>query len=189
MSLLSILVLALGLALDSAAAAAAQGFVAPRLARGDALRLGLLFGSMHALMPLIGFLAGSALDTALLRRWDHWIAFLLLGALGAKALWEGLTQRGEKDVRPAFRLRLLLPLALATSIDALLVGVTLPWMGAPLLLSLTLIASTTFLMSVSAVHIGRHFGKSIGRGFEAIGGLALIAIGIKILAEHLIGGH
>lgn len=193
MSFASLLLLAVGLAADATAVAAARGLAVPAVRVGHALRVALLFGGFQAVMPLFGWLLGARLGP-LVAAWDHWIAFGLLSALGAKMLWEA---RGRADARPEvaapasagatdpFAWRTLLGLAVATSIDAFAVGLTLPMLGAPLPLSLATIGVTTALLSAAGLYAGRRLGALVGRRLDALGGAILIALGVKILVEHL----
>ena len=188
----AILILALGLSMDAMAVAAARGIAAPRFVWKNVLLVALLFGGAQAFMPLCGWLIGMRVGPWV-EAWDHWIAFVLLGGIGAKMLWEA---RGEGDddeatPRPAgnpFGLRLLLVLAVATSIDAFAAGLTLPMLGAPMLLSLATIGITTALLSAGGLYAGRHFGALLGKRLDVFGGLVLIGLGTKILIEHLRAG-
>ena len=187
MSFASILLLAIGLAMDATAVAAARGLAAPQAPWSDALRLALLFGAFQAGMPLLGWMAGARIGPWI-AAWDHWIAFALLAGIGGKMLWEAF--RGDEEASPeggSFRLRALLLLAVATSIDALAVGVTLPLLRAPLLLTIVTIGVTTTLLSLAGVYAGRRFGARLGRHLDAFGGLVLIGIGARILVQHLSG--
>lgn len=181
----SILALAAGLAMDATAVAAARGFAAPSLRARDVLLVALFFGGFQALMPLLGYVLGEQLG-AIAAEWDHWIAFVLLAGIGAKMLWEARGGEDEAAVsRDLFGLRVLLVLAIATSIDAFAAGITLPMIGAPLALTITTIGAVTALSSVFGLFAGRRFGALIGKRFEVFGGLALIGLGVKILIEHL----
>jgi putative Mn2+ efflux pump MntP len=182
----AILVLAIGLAMDATAVAAARGLACTRIRARDVAIVALFFGGFQALMPLIGWSVGRSLGP-IVQEWDHWIAFVLLGGIGAKMLKESREHPDEKpddDVNP-FGFRVMLLLAIATSIDALAVGVTLPMLGAPFLMSLVTIGVTTAALSAAGLFAGRHFGAVLGRGLDAVGGLVLIGMGTKILIEHL----
>ena len=186
MSSLSILLLSVGLAMDATAVAAARGLSVPVVRLRHTLLVALFFGGFQALMPLLGWALGSRIGPVVLA-WDHWIAFGLLGALGGKMLWES---RGEDDEEKdtagdPFGLRILLVLAVATSIDAFAVGITLPMLDAPFLATLATIGITTALLSAGGLLAGRRFGALLGRRLDAFGGLVLIALGTKILVEHL----
>lgn len=199
MSFGSILVLALGLAMDATAAAASTGAAAQRVRHRDALLLAFLFGGFQGGMPVLGWMLGATLGTPF-AAWDHWIAFALLSAIGGKMLWSALIAK-PKPANPEQRapqpasalksarssplsLKVLLVLAVATSIDALAAGVTLPMMGAPLVLSVVTIFATTAVLSLAAVYLGNRLARSIGAQLDIVGGLALISIGVKMLVEH-----
>jgi manganese efflux pump family protein len=185
----AIFLLSLGLAMDATAVAAARGLAAQHVRLAQVVLVGLLFGSFQALMPLLGWFVGSRIGPAV-QSYDHWIAFGMLAAIGGKMLFEAFEWTGKppESARPKedlFRIGVLLVLALATSIDALAVGVTLPMLGAPLLLSLTTIGITTAALSAGGLVVGRRFGALFGKRLDILGGLVLIGLGTKILIEHL----
>jgi putative Mn2+ efflux pump MntP len=187
MSFLAVLWIAFGLAMDATAVAAARGLTVARVRVIDALRIALLFGGFQALMPAIGWLVGARVGASV-AAWDHWIAFVVLAGLGGKMLWEAL--RGGPDEAAAemgdpFRVALLLPLAIATSLDALAAGFTLPMLSAPFALSLVTIGVVTAVLSAAGLYLGRRLGATLGKRLDAVGGVALIAMGTKILVEHL----
>jgi manganese efflux pump family protein len=188
MSFGALLLLAVGLAMDATAVAAARGCAAARIEAKHVLLVAAFFGGFQALMPLVGWLLGTQVGP-FVQAWDHWLAFALLGAIGGKMLWESMTARpGEAAERPPadpFALRVLLVLAIATSIDALAVGITLPMLGAPLVLSVVTIGVTTALLSAVGLFAGRRFGALLGSRLDAVGGLVLIGLGTKILVDHL----
>jgi putative Mn2+ efflux pump MntP len=183
MGLGSLLLLAVGLSMDAMAVAAARGLATPHLRPRHALLVAVYFGGFQALMPLVGWLVGRQVGPWL-EAWDHWIAFGLLALLGVKMLWEARHQEapGPGDL---YGTRVMLALAVATSIDALAVGVTLPMLGAPLVLSLVTIGATTALLSALGLYAGRRFGAMLGARLDVAGGLVLIGMGVKILVEHL----
>jgi manganese efflux pump family protein len=186
--------LAVGLAMDAAAAAASRGLVVPEVRARDAIAVGLYFGGFQAAMPLVGYLVGARFGP-LVAAFDHWIAFAILAVLGAKMIREAFATGVDLDTRttvdraPApFGPRIMVPLAVATSIDALAAGLALPLLGAPLLLSLAIIGVTTATLSVLALFAGRRFGGALGTRLDVFGGVVLIALGSKILVEHLTNG-
>jgi putative Mn2+ efflux pump MntP len=185
----SILVLAVGLAMDATAVAGARGLAAARIEARHVVLVAGLFGGFQAFMPLLGWIAGRQVGPWV-EAWDHWIAFTLLAAIGAKMIWEARkpTQGDERVAKDPFDLKVLLVLAVATSIDALAVGFTLPMLGAPLGLSMATIGVTTAILSALGLFAGRRFGKMLGRRLDVAGGVVLIALGFKILAEHLRAG-
>ncbi|MBL8741597.1 MAG: manganese efflux pump [Myxococcales bacterium] len=182
----AILVLAAGLSMDAAAVATVRGATTKHLRALHFLSVALYFGGSQALMPLLGYWLGSAIGDRF-EAWDHWIAFVLLGGIGAKMLYETATAKDDDDDVPAdaFAPRLMLPLAIATSVDAFAVGATLPMLGAPLALSVITIGVVTAVCSMVGLGAGHRFGRALGKRFEAIGGVVLILLGVKILIEHL----
>ncbi|WP_437288724.1 manganese efflux pump MntP [Sorangium sp. So ce406] len=183
----AILLLALGLAMDATAVSAARGLAVPVIrARHVALVAGF-FGGFQALMPLIGWLLGARVGP-LVQAWDHWIAFGLLGAIGGKMLWEARANADDDEddtPKDLFALKVMFVLAIATSIDALAIGFTLPMLNAPLALSLVTIGITTAVLSAIGLYAGRRFGAMLGKRLDAAGGVVLIGLGVKILIEHL----
>jgi putative Mn2+ efflux pump MntP len=182
----SILLLAAGLAMDAAAVSAARGLATPAVRARHALLVAAFFGGFQTLMPLLGWLLGRQLGP-LVETWDHWLAFVLLAGIGAKMLWEARSDGEEASRQPGdlFGLRVMLVLAIATSIDALAVGIMLPMLDAPLGLSLVTIGVTTAILSVAGLFAGRRFGALLGRRLDAVGGFVLIGLGVKMLVEHL----
>lgn len=186
MSFGAILVLALGLAMDATAVAAARGIAVPAIRARHVLLVAGFFGGFQALMPLIGWLLGTRIGPVV-EAWDHWIAFVLLGFIGGKMLWEarGESAVDEETKGDAFGLRSMVLLAIATSIDALAAGITLPMLDAPLLLSVATIGIVTALLSAAGLFAGRRFGAMLGKRLDFVGGVVLIGLGLKILVEHL----
>ncbi len=186
MQLSALLLLAFGLAMDAVAVAAARGVAVRKVQLKHVLLVGLFFGGFQALMPLLGWLLGARVGDAV-AAWDHWIVFVVLGGIGAKMLWEAREHEAEEapSEAEAFQLRVLLVLAVATSIDALAAGFTLPLLGAPLLLSLVAIGCTTAVLSALGLFAGHRFGAALGSRLDALGGLVLIGLGCKTLYEHL----
>jgi len=185
MTFASILVLAVGLAMDAAAVSAVRGLATPRILRRHVALVAIFFGGFQALMPLLGWVIGRGAGR-LIQAWDHWVAFVLLSAIGGKMLWESRSSEGEvPSGGDLYGFRVMLVLAVATSIDALAVGVTLPLLHAPLLLSVITIGCTTALLSVLGLFAGRQFGARLGPRLDFVGGIVLIALGAKILVDHL----
>lgn len=178
--------LALALAADAFAVALCQGAAARSGMRG-ALRIGAAFGAAQALMPLLGWAAGVAFASAI-RDVDHWIAFVLLALLGARTLREGLSAEAGCDAAPSLSGWALLGAAMATSIDAAAAGVTLPTLGAPVLVACAVIGGVTLLLCAGGVLLGAAGGARLGKRAEVLGGVALILIGTKILVEHIFFG-
>ena len=171
----TLVLLSLGLAMDAFAAAVAHGASA-RPSRSAALRMSFAFGLAQAVMPLLGWTLGMAF-AAVMQSVAHWIAFLLLGILGLRMIREGF-DRGmpSKDLA----IWPLLVMAVATSIDAAVAGITLPSFGAPILLACLVIGLTTSLMTYPGVFLGALMGTRVGKWAEVLGGLILIGLGAKI---------
>ena len=184
MSILEILLLGIGLSMDAFAVSICKGLSTKRLQAKHYLITGAWFGGFQALMPTIGYFLGSTFEQYI-TAFDHWIAFVLLAAIGAGMIKESLSKE-ESDGNDSFSFKTMLLLALATSIDALAVGVTfalLPDVNVPLAVSL--IGVTTFLCSAAGLKVGNVFGLRYKSRAEFAGGLILILIGLKILLEHL----
>jgi putative Mn2+ efflux pump MntP len=184
LSLFSIVVIALGLAMDAFAVSVASGFTIRRLHIRHAFRMALFFGAFQALMPVVGWLAGLSL-----RDWiasiDHWIAFGLLGFIGIKMIVESARLDPDGKKSDPMKLMVLLMLSVATSIDALAVGLTFAILQVSILLPVLVIGIITFVLSFAGVYIGDRFGHFFEKKIEIIGGIILIGIGTKILIEHL----
>ncbi len=188
MSLTMILLTAVGLAMDAFAVAVCKGLAMPEVEKGFALRLAAYFGGFQALMPLLGWLLGSRF-AAYVQRFAPWIAFGLLAFIGANMLRESFSrQEGEDEPGETGRRELLL-LALATSIDALAVGVTFSMLELAVSVwgAFVLIGIVTFCISLAGVWVGCSFGRQYKSRAEFVGGCILILIGLKVLLEHLFG--
>ena len=184
MQLATILLIAVGLAMDALAVSIVAGSVYQRLRVRHAIRMALFFGGFQALMPIIGSLAGLGLRSYI-SAYDHWIAFGLLAFVGGKMIYEAFAiESAEKNLDPS-SLAVVLALSVATSIDALAVGVTLSLLGRSILSAAAVIGLVTFALSYAGVCIGKCFGHIFESKIEIIGGLLLIGIGVKILVEHL----
>lgn len=188
MPFFEIFLVALGLSMDATAVAAARGLATPKILPKHVALVALFFGGFQAGMPLLGWVIGSQVGP-LVRAWDHWIAFILLAAIGGKMLWEAWhADDQEEEKGDLFGLRVMTVLAIATSIDALAVGITLPMLEADLLVSLVTIGVTTAVCSALGLFAGRHFGAMLGKRLDVVGGVVLIGMGLKILIEHLSEG-
>lgn len=184
MSLIAIIIIALALAMDAFAVSIVSGTTYKKLKVKHALRMALSFGAFQALMPLVGSLAGLTIRDYI-AEYDHWVAFGLLSAVGGKMIYESFRiAPAAKNSNPA-NLVVLLFLSIATSIDALAVGITLSFLQVSIALAVTIIGLVTFVLSYLGVQIGKKVGHFFEGQIEAVGGLLLIAIGVKILIEHL----
>lgn len=176
-------ILAVGLAMDAFAVAVCKGLAIRELKVRQALLVGLWFGLFQGLMPAAGYLLGSAF-TGLVQSVDHWIAFVLLSIIGGNMIREGV--RGdEEDCDPSLSFHVMLMLAVATSIDALAVGITFAFLNVPILAAVLFIGVITFAISAAGVKLGNIFGMRYRAKAEIFGGSVLILIGLKILLEHL----
>lgn len=182
MNIWELLLVAVGLSMDAFAVSVCKGLsvCAPR--PSHSLICGLYFGSFQAAMPLLGWLLGVQFQS-MITSIDHWIAFVLLGLIGANMIRE--SRGAEEALDASFGLRTMLPLAVATSIDALAVGVTFAFLRVDILPAVSFIGATTFVLSVAGVYVGGMFGDRFGQRAEFAGGLILILMGCKILLEHL----
>ncbi|MBM3707010.1 MAG: manganese efflux pump [Actinobacteria bacterium] len=182
--MINILFISFSLAMDCFAVSITGGSSTKKPGILDAFKVGLFFGLFQAIMPLIGWLIGYSFRN-LIDIIDHWIAFSLLAVIGIKMLYKAF-KKTEKKKTAITRLSTLLVLSVATSIDALVIGVSLSLMKIPLYLSVIIIGLFTFIFSIIGYFLGHKIGKVIGDKMEIIGGVILIGIGIKILIEHLL---
>ena len=181
MSLLAVLLLAVALSLDAFAVAVASGCALRPIRWEHYCRIGGAFGFFQFFMPVVGWLLGQSVHSYI-EAWDHWIAFVLLCVIGANMIREA----GEaEECSSSMGVREMLSLAVATSIDALAVGVTFAFLKVDIIPAITLIGLTTFAFSATGVKIGSVFGGKYKSAAERAGGIALIIIGTKILLEHL----
>ena len=196
MSLIDIILLAVALAMDCLTVSIVSGVIEVKSEEVKSekwwiIRMALLFGLFQAMMPLIGWLGISHFQTYM-EAYDHWIAFTMLGFIGGRMVWESFGSDEEQHFNPR-KLRTQLLLAIATSIDALAVGISFACTGytavGQLTLPLIIIGVVSFLFSLIGYRLGARFGRSIARRLkpELFGGIILIGIGVKILMEHLFG--
>lgn len=178
-----ILLISLGVAMDAFAVAISSGTIIRTPKLRDAIKIAGAFGFFQIIMPAIGWLIGSGLSY-FIARIDHWLAFIILLIIGSKMLWKAMKKKDEKIIDP-LNPYVLLILAIATSIDALVVGISLPIIKVPLITTLIVMGLITFIFSFIGVFIGEKLGHIVGEKCEIIGGLILIGIGTKILIEHL----
>ncbi|QEW00528.1 manganese efflux pump [Microbacterium caowuchunii] len=186
MSLLTLLIVAIGVSADAFAVSLAQGVRLRRRVHREALRIALTFGLFQALMPLLGWAVGAQLN-AVIAPVDHWVAFGLLTLIGGRMLWEAFHSAPAEGGAGRIRTRRLLALALATSIDALAVGLSLAFLDVDILPAVILIGLLTAVLAYGGVLLGHRAGNRWEKPAEIAGGLVLIGIGTKILLEHLLG--
>ena len=169
--------------MDAFAVAICKGLSLKKINLANATWVGLWFGVFQALMPLIGYILGTQFSDKI-QAVDHWIAFILLGLIGANMLKEALSKE-EEHTDSCLAPKAMLPLAIATSIDALAVGVTFAFLEVRIVPAVSFIGVTTFILSSIGVKIGNIFGVKYKSKAEIVGGVILIVLGIKILIEHL----
>ena len=185
MELITLIAISIGLAMDAFAVSIGKGLSVQRIEPHHTMSVGLWFGGFQALMPLIGYFLGVSF-ASLVQNIDHWIAFVLLGFIGGKMIYEAL--KGEEEESCAcerLNIKELFVLAIATSIDALAVGITFAFLRTPIVPAISIIGVVTFGLSVAGVAIGHRFGVKFKSKAEFAGGLVLVLIGLKILLEHL----
>lgn len=177
---------ALGLSMDAFAVSVANGLVIHQLKFRHAFRISLFFGAFQAFMPVLGWLAGTCLSS-LIQHIAHWVAFFLLLFIGIKMIVEAKSRDRECSSRNCLHFPTLLVMSLATSIDALAVGVSFAVLKISIFLPIAIIGAVTFVVCIIGVYIGDRTGHIFENKLETAGGILLIGIGIKILLEHLVG--
>lgn len=182
MGLWELFVIAVGLSMDAFAVSIGKGLSVRDIKPKHTLLVGVYFGGFQALMPLVGYALGAQLET-LITSYDHWIAFALLVLIGAKMVHESMDADGE--VNSSFGVASMLPLAVATSIDALAVGVTFAFLKVDIVPAVGFIGVVTFVVSAAGLKIGNVFGAKYKSRAELFGGVVLILMGVKILLDHL----
>jgi manganese efflux pump family protein len=182
---LSLLIIAVGLSADCFAVALCGSCAMKTLTRFQVLRASLSFGLFQAIMPVLGWLAGRMVVN-FIGGFDHWLAFALLGFVGGRMLWESFHSEKEEKKTDFTKGWLLLTLSIATSIDALAVGLSFAFLKVNIVTAGLTIGITTFLVSIIAFILGRKVGEWVGKRAELVGGLILIGIGLKILLSHLL---
>lgn len=182
-SLIEIIIIAVGLAMDAFAVSITSGTIMKKMHLRHILRIALFFGVFQALMPIIGWLGGT-LFSEKIKTFDHWIAFVLLMLIGGKMLKEAFDSESEERFDP-LNVYVLFTLAIATSIDALAVGVTFSLLEVSIWSAAAIIGVVAFAFSMIGVKVGSALGDRLGSRVEILGGILLMGIGIKILVEHL----
>ncbi|MEM3765757.1 MAG: manganese efflux pump MntP family protein [Candidatus Bathyarchaeia archaeon] len=182
MDIATILVIAVGLAMDAFSVSIAYGITAKSNGKANALKMASSFGAFQAFMPVVGWLMGIEI-LGLIAGFDHWLAFLLLALIGCKMIYEATIAKHQPRSR-SLDLHTLLLLSVATSIDALAVGLSLAFLNVTITMPVAIIGTTTFILCFLGAIIGNKLGKTLSRKIEVLGGLILIGIGIKILLEH-----
>ena len=188
MGLLELFILAVGLSMDAFAVSVCKGLSVTKMEPKHAVLCGAYFGGFQALMPFIGWALGTQFESYITSI-DHWIAFVLLAFIGGKMIAEAVRPEDENveidKMDPPLDLKEMLVLAVATSIDALAVGITFAFLNYPIGEAVTIIGLTTFCISIGGVYVGNFFGNRYKKKAEIAGGIILVLIGVKILLEHL----
>lgn len=187
MNTYALTVLAFAMSMDAFAASIVKGAVIDKPNILKIFKIALIFGIVETITPLIGWLGGR-MAQKFISDWDHWIAFVLLSVLGCKMIYGALTAANEAD-RPApsgrYGLLMITATAVATSIDSMVVGISLAFLNVNIVATALIIGAATTLMSAVGIILGRLFGKAAGKRAEILGGIVLIIIGSSILADHL----
>lgn len=183
MDIWTLLILAIGVSMDAFAVSICKGLAMKQIKFKHMLIVGLWFGGFQALMPLIGYFLGIQFETYI-TAYDHWIAFILLAFIGGNMIKEALSNE-EETADASLAVKIMLVLAIATSIDALALGVTFAFLQVNIWEAVSFIGVVTFLFSVAGLKIGNVFGTKYKSKAEFVGGVILILLGIKILLEHL----
>ncbi|MDE5772631.1 MAG: manganese efflux pump MntP family protein [Ruminococcus sp.] len=185
MNTAELLLISAGLAADAFSASVCEGLKMKKINRSGTFLTALFFGVFQALMPLGGYFLGKRFSDVT-ERFDHWIAFILLGIIGGKMLFESFGTENTEDTVYRINLRELALLAVATSIDAMAVGIVFSAQHSDIVLSVSVIGTVTFLLSLFGVIIGNRFGSHCGKKAGAVGGTVLILIGIKLFIEGIL---
>ncbi len=183
LKLIDIILLGVSLAMDATAVSICKGLSMKKLDKEKAITIALYFGTFQAIMPIIGYLLGISFKEVV-ESIDHWIAFFLLAVIGINMIRESLSKESE-SLNDLIDFKTMTPLAIATSIDALAVGITFAFLRVNIIEAVTIIGIITIFLSMIGVFIGNEFGNKYGKIAETVGGIVLISIGLKILLEHL----
>jgi putative Mn2+ efflux pump MntP len=183
MDFLTIIIIAVGLSMDSFAVSIANGISIKDLNIKKSILIASSLAIFQGGMPLLGWLCGIGVEEYI-REIDHWTAFILLSIIGSKMLYEAITDSEEEKIK-TLKLSSLIAQSIATSIDAFAVGISFAFLNSPISFPVIMITLVTFLFSIIGLKIGKTMGSKLGKSVEFFGGLVLIAIGIKILIEHL----
>ena len=183
MGLLELFLIAVGLSMDAFAVSVCKGLAMPKCTFKKAAIVGLWFGGFQALMPAIGYILGAQFQEAIASI-DHWIAFVLLALIGGNMIHEAL-DNDEEEADASLDVKTMFLLAVATSIDALAIGITFAFLKVNIIPAVCFIGIVTFIISFAGVKIGNVFGARYKNKAEIVGGVILILLGLKILLEHL----
>jgi len=184
MHLITVFFIAVGLAMDAGAVSLSSGITIENLKTKNAFLIASFFGFFQAIMPVIGWIVGYRLKNYITEV-DHWIAFVLLAVIGGRMIYESIKKDNDKRIINPLNIYVLFTLAIATSIDALVIGIGFAFLNFSIVLPIIMIGLITFIVSFIGVFTGNRLGKIFAKKIEILGGVILIIIGIKILIEHL----
>jgi len=184
MDLLTLIAIAVGLAMDAFAVSVAEGIAIKELHLRHALRVALCFGAFQAVMPVIGWYAGRG-TVDIISAWEHWVVFAVLTVIGVKMIVESFRLEAVEKPRDLSSITVLLVLSVATSLDALAVGFSFAFLVTDIVTPVLIIGSVTFVLCLIGIAVGDKLGHFFEKKIEIVGGLVLIAIGVKVLVEHL----
>ena len=184
MDLLTLFLLAVGLSMDAFAVSICKGLAMKKLTVKQAVIVGAWFGGFQALMPTLGYLLGTTF-ARFVNAVSDWIAFVLLALIGANMIKEALSKEEEEEADASLGVKEMFVLAVATSIDALAVGITFAFLDYPIVEAITIIGISTFFISIGGVYVGNFFGNKYEKKAEFAGGLILVLLGVRILLTHL----
>lgn len=183
MELVTLFALAIGLCFDTFAVSVSSGLIKREITFKQAVKIALVLAFFQALMPAIGWFLGISVKN-FIEPFDHWAAFIMLLILGGKMIFESFSNEEERNFNP-LKLKVMVGMAIATSIDALIVGVSFGMFDVNLPLAVAVIGSVTFLAAMLGILFGKKTGEHFGQKIEVLGGVILIAIGLKILIQHI----
>ena len=183
MGIITILLIAIGLSFDTFAVSVSSGLILRKINFFNATKIAFVLAFFQGVMPLIGWFIGTSVKKYMMA-YDHWIAFVLLAVLGIKMIYESFRKDKDRLSINPMRFTIMVSMAIATSIDALIVGVSFAFLEVNIFITVFLIGSVTFIVSMLGLLFGKKAGAQLGPRMEIVGGLILIAIGLKILIEH-----
>ena len=188
MELLTILLIAIGLSFDTFAVSISSGLILKKIDFFNASKIAITLAIFQAAMPVLGWLAGSGIKRYA-ENFDHWIAFGILALLGGKMIFESFNSHPEKRSFNPLDIKVMIGMAIATSIDALVVGFSFALLNYKILISVGIIGAVTYIVAMLGMLFGKKIGSRMGRRMEMLGGMMLILIGLKILIEHLLASQ
>ena len=190
MGVMELVLMGAGLAMDAFAVAVCKGLAMRKVNKKQCFLIALFFGGFQGLMPFIGWVLGNQF-AGYISAIDHWVALVLLGYIGGKMIWEAVKERKEdveiQEMDPPLSIKELLMMSIATSIDALAIGITFSFLDVNIMQAVSIIGVITFILSGAGVFVGNIFGSKYKSRAEFIGGLILVILGVRIFLEHTLG--